>query len=369
VKRFLLPVVALTVLVFRCSDNTVTNSPEPPVTWGNLSLSVDVSKWHDGHTAAVSVTYDARWNSDPLVMDAADEALKRNIPISFEMVTSYFTDYPELIVQMQEELLPRGITFYGHGHTHDDFDSKSFEYSFDSFTRCYNYMKAWGLNPRAYAYPHGKGFESTTKLANRLAGFICARGLTFLSNPNYICPDDVKEPRDWYYLPCISVAQEYVGYINDHAGMSGVLRTNLEKTAWIIIMYHSIGFPGAWGYYPYDEYLSDLDEIAAQDFWCAPMGTIACYVKERSGFEYRAKEIETADDHAEYKVMFIDRLDNATYDQPLTLDITFSGDIPVSRVQFEPPVNGTSHCEVRDNSFRLHAVPDEQKYRMMLLAE
>jgi len=227
-------------------------------------------------------------------------------------------------------------------------------------------MRAWGLNPKAYAYPHGKGFESTTKLANRLAGFICARGLTFLSNPNYICADNEAEPQDWHYLPTISVAKEYLGYINDHAQMSDVLDTNLEKTAWIIIMYHSIGFPGDWGYYPFDDYLLDLDRIAENDFWCASMDKVACYIKERNGFEFRAKEIESTNDMSEYEVLFFDRLDNEVYDQPLTLDITFDTEIAIEKIQIELPNYEATEFEVTDNRLRLYVIPDEQKYRMTL---
>jgi len=367
VKRIVFILCAAVLAAAGCrEEKSVTNPPAPAADWESLEITASVPKWYGGRTAAVTITYDARWNGDPLVKRAADEAVSRGLAISFELVTANFVDSPELIIEMQG-LLPRGISFYGHGHRHENFDEKSYEYCFESFSLCYRYMKAWGMNPKAYAYPYGKGFKSTTKLANRMAGFICARGLTFLSNPNYICPDGETEPRDWYYLPTISVAQEFEGYVNDHGMMSEILRTDLEKTAWVILMYHSIGFPGAWGYYPLEDYLEDLDEIAAGDFWCESMGTIAAYIKERLLFRFVSKEVETSDDWADYDVRFWDGLDNDVYDSPLTIDLSFESDIPVKRVELSSPGGGITGYEAVGGKIRMERVPDEKTYRMRVV--
>ena len=265
---------------------------------------------------------------------------------------------------MRDDLMACGIRFYGHGHDHYNFDDLSYDDCLESFTLCYNYMKAWGLEPKAYAYPHGKGFENTTKFANRMAGFICARGLTFISNPNYICQYNELEPIDWFYLPCISVARDIEGYVNNHGDMADVLDTCLERTAWVIIMYHSIGFPDGWGYYPYEDYIGDIDQIAAHDFWCGHMGEIACYIKERNMFVMGKKELEAGDGWKDYSVRFWDGLDNNVYDVPITVDVMFETDSVIEKVELELPGAEETVFTVEDNTFRINVVPDEI-YRTM----
>ena len=64
-----------------CSEDKAL--PAAPVVepWGKLDITASVAKWRDGRTAAVSITYDGLWHSSPLVMDAADDALSRGLPI------------------------------------------------------------------------------------------------------------------------------------------------------------------------------------------------------------------------------------------------------------------------------------------------
>jgi len=59
-------------------------------------------------------------------------------------------------------------------------------------------------------------------------------------------------------------------------------------------------------------------------------------------------------------------LDNAVFDQPLTLDFTFQAELQVERVLFDPPIAGTSSYEVIDDRLRLYMVPDEQRYTFIL---
>ena len=354
------------VLFSACDAKDVTAPEVEPVDWEELKITAKVAKWHDGKSAAVSLTYDAPWHSDPLIVQAGKDAIERGLSMSYEFVTASYTDYPELIRTMQEELLPLGIGFYGHGHEHENFDDQDYNYSYESFLKCYDYMKSWGLNPKGYAYPHGKGFESTTRLANMNAGFICARGLTFLSNDNFICADDRKEPYTWFYLPSISVASDIDGYVNDHGMMSDVFAENLEREAWIIIMYHSLGFPDSWGYYPYDDYLADINEIAESDVWCATMSDVACYVKERNMFIFADKAVEQSERYVDYMITLWDGLDNDVFDQPLTVDLSFDFPDSIRHVEFDLPNYENDSFEVSANSLRLELLPDEKKHLLRL---
>ncbi|UCE05383.1 MAG: hypothetical protein JSW07_17470, partial [bacterium] len=250
----------------------------------NYILKASVLKWYEGHKAAVSINYDAAWGMHEKLQYTVDKIINRNLRMDFEMITEiyYQTRYQYLIEQMRDELMPQGIHFFGHGHFHINHDAVGFDSAYCSFKKCYDLMKQWGLNPKAYAYPGSHGRNDSTQLANKLAGFICARGVTYNEDEFYICPDNIEEPDNWYYLQSIPVAYEYENYIQNHEEMALILDSALERSAWIIIMYHNIEIEGGWGYYPFDEFKQDIDQIVENDFWVANLDLVAAYIQEKN---------------------------------------------------------------------------------------
>ena len=375
-KKWIGILLLLLFSVISCDKNTTNpsgplekdKSKEKPV------FEVEVLKWYDGHRAAVSITYDAlwgHWRAQRLIDFTADEVLRRNLRIDFEFVTAKY-DHPEyefIVTDIRENVILRGIHFYGHGHTHAYHDSLSYESAYNSFKKCYDLMDNWGMQPRAYAYPYGAGKTPDVQRADEQAGFICARGITTDPNLFYICPDDKTEPDNWYYLPTIPMGQEDPEYINNHNEMEPLLHTALEKKAWVIIMYHAIGFPDDWGYYPINEFIKDLDQIETHDFWGGNMDMTACYIKERNLFQLEVTTITAKEGLWEYDIIFRDGLDNSVYNQPLTLEFTFESTALVQKMQMEPPVNSQSEFTVNDNKLRLNVIPDEKKYRVKLYKE
>ena len=228
-------------------------------------------------------------------------------------------------------------------------------------------MKEWGLNPRAYAYPGSSAYKLTTQFANKQAGFICARGAELNRDFIYMCPDDVREPVNWQYMPSLVAGQNYKEYVQDHDEMAPLLMKDLEKKAWLILMYHSLGFPEGWGYYPREEFIKDIDLIAANDFWSGNTDNVACYIQERNAFFVDIDETKFGKGMFTYRVRFCDGLNNAIYDQPLTLELTFDPLANVDTMHIEPAAEGSTDFSVVDNKLRLDIIPDEQKYFITLL--
>lgn len=345
------------------SDNSPENYYEDPV------FDVKVAKWYNGKTAAISINYDAPWGRNEDVDSIGDEVLSRGLRMDHELVTYSYVDYPEIVTRMREEAIPSGIHFFGHGHKHDLHDNFDYEYCYNSFKTCYDFMKQWGLNPIAYAYPGSYAYQVKTQFANKQAGFICARGVELDLNLVYMCPDDVIEPVNWHYLPSVAMGTTSKSYIQNHSQLEPVLKTTLEKTAWIILLFHSIGFPNGYAYYPREEFIKNIDMIAEEDFWSGNMDRVACYIQERNNFILFIDEVSFSPDTYAYKVSFCDGLNNEIYDQPLTLDISFDYSANVRSMHIEPAVNGIKDFQVENNKLQMNIVPNEQKYYITLHKE
>ena len=148
--------------------------------------------------------------------------------------------------------------------------------------------------------------------------------------------------------------------------MRPMLETTLKKSAWLIGLYHALGYPGGYSYYPYDEFLKDLDYLEENDFWCSNMDVIACYIKERNNFQMDVKLISSGN-NLKYDVAFNDNLNNAIYNTPLTIEFTFDASIGIKKVKFEPEIDQEKDIySVTDNKLQINVIPDGQKYTMTL---
>lgn len=332
-------------------------------------FELEVLKWPEGHSAAVSITYDAPFGTDPGHHLATDAVLSRGMTMDLEMVTSLFQEprNHHLLENIQNELLPRGIHFYGHGHQHINHDSLSYEESLADFKRCFDLMSDWGLRPRAYAYPGSAGHLPQTQLANRQAGFLCARGSSVKPAEYCICPRDTTAPANWYYLPSVVLAQgESVNYVNSYEELEPILADALKRQAWVILMHHAIGIPEGWGYFPLDDFERELDYLAGHDFWSGNMDMTALYIKERNAFAPQLGRVEKTKGKRSFALLLADGLDNSVYDQPLTLEFRFSSRLKGQTLHVEPALEGRTDFPVVDGILQLHAIPDEQTYLLSL---
>lgn len=332
---------------------------------GEELFYLSVAKWAGGRAAAVSITYDAPWGTHGDHHLATDAAIARGLRMDLEMVTWIFTQ-PEqapLLDTYRRYLLPRGIGFFGHGHTHASHDTMTYTEALASFSTCYHLMRTWGFRPRAYAYPGSSGRLIHTQGANRNAGFICARGSTVKRSTWHVLADDAAVAPNWQNLPSVPMGSGSRRYIRSHRKLSPILEEALKRGSWIILMYHAIGIPEGWGYYPYEDFVMDLDQIAGGDYWSANLGQAAAYARERSGLTVGFQP-ESGRDGA-YLLTFRDGLPDEVYDEPLTVTFHFTGLSP-ARLAVAPPVGTGEPVAVRGDSARIQLLPAETPVSLTL---
>ena len=71
--------------------------------------------------------------------------------------------------------MPKGFGYFGHGHYPVDHDALSCAGTADSFRRCFDTMRNWGLKPVACAYPGNAGTKKKTQKALERSGFLCGK--------------------------------------------------------------------------------------------------------------------------------------------------------------------------------------------------
>lgn len=313
-------VLWLTVLIFACCG--INKNPLNPST----NLDVKVTKWFNGHVAALTITYDA---GHPLQYDVNKILIDHGLACDYELVTALYAQRP-LYLDYLKSLLPLGFGYFGHGHEHMDHDLLTYQQAYESFKHCYDLMQSWGLKTAAYAYPNSAGFEPETRLALKNAGFLASRMHMYLGraresmiNP-YIVPDSAMEPSDWYALPTL-VMQDYdfakcEPCVNNNDELIPYLNETIEKTAWVMLTYHSIGLEKNYGFFKLAEFEKNVITIKQYDFWNATMNRAVLYIMERKNATVTSKITKDLIGNAsEIEMTLSDGLPNDFYDQPLTL--------------------------------------------------
>ena len=305
--------------------------PLPPGARAPLPLNARIAKWSGDRPAAISLTYDGALNPEALgdPFDEAALAAARGVAVDYEIVTEQLLD-PDAygfdvlggIGRLLSEYAPLGFGYFGHGAA--DHDRMSYREALASFRRTRGAMEALGLRPVSYGYPRNAGQEQETRRALRDAGFLSGRLQVTDPEAYYNVPGDSASPRDWYALA--AVPMESIGfagvaeYVNDHAELLPILDGALERRAWIILTYHAIGWPGAYGWYGADEFGKDVEAIAARDFWNASLDRVTLYVRERER-AVLAVEVVAGEGGAtaEVRLTLSDGLGNDRFGEPLTV--------------------------------------------------
>ncbi|MFC1555755.1 hypothetical protein ACFL67_01600, partial [candidate division KSB1 bacterium] len=136
---------------------------------------------------------------------------------------------------------------------------------------------------------------------------------------------------------------------------------------WIILLLHSVGLDGGWGWYEWEEFIKDIDYIEANDFWAGNMDVIAVYIQERNHFSYQTEIIEKDIDHIEYIFIPSDGLDNSMYDQPLTLEFQFDfSNTQFPKISFGKSTGELTEMTLKESKVRLNVLPDEKEYILRL---
>jgi hypothetical protein len=251
-------------------------------------FTLSAKKWPGDAPGAISITYDAPWGTHADHHLATDAVIERGMRMDLEVVSVTYTDFPRhahLPAIYREQLMPQGIEFFGHGHTHALHDTMEYDAAFQSFKTNFDWMTEWGLRPRCYAYPGSSGRRASTQAANAAAGFICARGDHLDPQDAVMLAGSDLEPENWHFLRSAVMGNASYLYVDRHDKLVPILDRTVDVGGWLILMYHAIGIPEGWSYYPLADFEQDLEAILERGLWSANMADAASYVKERANLD------------------------------------------------------------------------------------
>jgi hypothetical protein len=284
-----------------------------------------IAKWYNNCAAAISLTYD-----DGCPFSKSNQIINRfvlenKLTIDYEIVTRDYLTHPFLKNFLLKKMIPTGLGYFGHGHTHMNHDKLSYEDALKSFTQCFRTLKKFGLKPVAYAYPKGAAKETKTRKALAESGFLCGR-LHFskqMTHP-FIVPGTQMEPDDWFGLPTL-VMQDYAfnqcdRCVNTNEQLISYLDETIRQNAWIILTYHAVGNEKGYGFFKYDEFRKNIYSISERNFWNASMNAITLYIRERLHAKVKIIPVIKKNNRIEeLRITLSDNLSNDIYDQPLTV--------------------------------------------------
>ncbi|SMO70822.1 hypothetical protein [Gracilimonas mengyeensis] len=294
-----------------------------------------ITKWYNNYKSALSVTHDSGY---PISNDIENSWLyEHQMFMDYEIISDRYVSNPKLVEYLKEKLIPNGFGYFGHGHTHINHDQLSYEEAYKSFRKDAEHIKAFGLNPIAYAYPGGYGFEDSTQFALKKSGYLSGRLFQkeFEGRGPYIMSGDQMAPENWYALPslpmqdfnfdqcerCINNHDEFLSYLNESVGLE----------SWLISTYHSIGFDGktdgrpeGWGYYTRENFYKDM--LAIKELrekgkvWLANMSDVTIYTYLRNQTTYELKMVN----ESQYKLMLETELPIERFNHDLSLEISIA---------------------------------------------
>ena len=333
-------------------------------------IPVTIAKWYDNHTAAISIDNDAGSVASPAEQIVQKIVKDNGLIIDYEFVTERYRSDSIRLNYLYEKFLPMGFGYFGHGDTHINHDLLSEEEAYKSFKKCYDTMIDFGLKPVSYAYPGGFGHHLRTQRALKRAGFLSSRRFEKLDvfNP-YIIPDDETEPENWYELPSLVMqAYDYVSCsicINNTDDLIPHLDKTLEKHAWLIITYHSIGQKGSYGFYYLSDFKNDLREIKKRDFWVAHNDDVTLYILERNGASVCVEYISSDNIlDEEIKIKISDGYENEKFDVPLTLLFNIPQSWLRKKLKLVQDTVNIGQYEFESNPVKISVLPNEKNYKL-----
>lgn len=323
-KKNNLSILLLILLTFSCNS-----LPEDFIA-KDENVIINKLKWPFPYKAAIAITSDSGPVNSPNEIYIQEFAEKYGIPLNYELVTSNITesDNPtEMIDFIKNSFYPRGHSFFGHGHWHHLHDFLTYDETYDSFKKCYDFFKSISLNVITYAYPGGYGYKSQTKKALKDAGFYAGRMFdqVDIGNP-FIVPDGIDEPENWFSLPSL-IMQSY-DYdacdicINNTEDLKPFIIENIKNKSLLIITYHSIGDRNQYGFYDLQDYENDIIELSKhKTLWKAGFNDAVKYIYLRKHSDIDAKLNYNVDNFPiNMKLKFTSSLDKNIFDYPLSLE-------------------------------------------------
>ena len=132
-------------------------------------------------------------------------------------------------------------------------------------------------------------------------------------------------------------------------------------------MYHSIGIKGGYGYYPMYQFQQDIGYIAENDIWCGNTDAVVLYIMEKDKIEWSIEELQDDGNIKKFYITFSDGLENAIYDQELTINFSIEDDYNFCMV--ESQIDSVMTINIIDKKFTLNIIPNEKKYLFSFIKE
>jgi hypothetical protein len=338
---------------------------------------VEITKWYEGRTSALSVTQDGR------ALDFRTEnnwLIEHDLMIDYEVVSALYDNDAVGLDYLKNDLIDTGFGYFGHGHAHDNHDTMTYAEAYASFSTNHSRMKAYGLTPVAYAYPYGAGYKETTVKALKDAGFYAGRLSGFTSDLQfipYIMRGERREPYDWYRLPALYMeSRDFQGCencIHDHDEFRPYVEESMRQKSWLITMYHAIGWDGetegrplSWGFYRRAEFYRDMEYAKALrdsgTLWLASMSDVTRYTRQRAA----TKAVFTKHDDDTYFLRLSHDLDSTIFDHELTVRLRVSPET-VGKLLYVYPEGADAPSMIADVSSQeilVNLRPSKKPYRI-----
>lgn len=367
-KRALLLLIPLwllmCILTFSCAG---PNQPDDNI----YVTNVMVTKWYNIHEGAISITHDYGPVNSDQSQAVLIEVLDRGLTIDYEFLSAPQHIWNSKATFINEFCIPNNIQFFGHGHLHNDHDALSYDEVVTSFSLCKGVMESLGLKVVAAAYPFGRGHEEETRLGLAAAGFLSGRR----HHPGdrtdpYILANEESVPEDWFALP--TLVMQDINFnnletaVNDTEELIPFLDETLAKNAWLITTYHAIGHTDStYGFYTMDNFISDLEEIEARDFWVASMNDVTLYIYERNLAVISDSILIGPNGVEEIQIRVEDDLDDTLFSQPLTIELDVPEEWVGANIEIISDTTETRQVHPNHTKLYFNTIPNGEITRLV----
>lgn len=287
---------------------------------GTVDRPYEVGTWPGFRSAAISYTFD----------DGCSNQLALAIPMFNEFgfkltlftITSWSPDWTAL-----QDAASKGHEVASHTVTHPSLSGMTIEEQTAELKNSQDDINAHITGPKCVtlAYPYcavGNGFVCEQY-------YIAARG----------CQGFIEAGTPGDFMNISSLICGELGSVKTAADFNGRFDSVAASKGWCVFLIHGIDNDGGYSPLPSDALRAGLQYLDARrsTFWVSTFGNVVRYVRERNAVSVK----ELASDETHIAVLATDSLDDAIYNDPVTLRRPLPSGWPSARVVQNGRVIGT----------------------------